>query len=154
MGLIAMSMAPKLYIRKAVEKRCTVYCTVCTAAIGTVRRDFTELDGNKKRAAPLFLGHCAGSGGRSQVSADSSFGARRETRTLTLFRRGILSPLRLPFRHPGEGTHYPCFQDLLQGMSEENLTAAATSSGHRTSDATIVGTSKGKPESLSPKFSL
>ena len=29
------------------------------------------------------------------------FGARRETRTLTLIRRRILSPLRLPFRHPG-----------------------------------------------------
>ena len=36
----------------------------------------------------------------------SESGARRETRTLTLFRRGILSPLRLPFRHPGEGRHY------------------------------------------------
>ena len=31
----------------------------------------------------------------------SSNGARGETRTLTLIRRRILNPLRLPFRHPG-----------------------------------------------------
>lgn len=30
-----------------------------------------------------------------------SIGARGETRTLTLIRRRILNPLRLPFRHPG-----------------------------------------------------
>ena len=35
---------------------------------------------------------------------EKSDGARGGTRTLTMFSRRILSPLRLPFRHPGNVT--------------------------------------------------
>ena len=40
--------------------------------------------------------------GVSHPDAVNANGARGETRTLTLTRRRILNPLRLPFRHPGK----------------------------------------------------
>lgn len=58
-------------------------------------------------------------------------GAREETRTLTLIRRRILSPLRLPFRHSGtlsageetagkrQVVNYPDFRGQLQQVGKK-----------------------------------